>query len=72
MRLVMVSLGGVMLVVLISLDAVLPLVMVSLGCLSHMDHCGALPYFTEALGYRGPIYMTVSPFNFCHCPCARP
>ncbi|XP_067009347.1 integrator complex subunit 11 [Anabrus simplex] len=24
----------------------------------HLDHCGALPYFTEMVGYSGPIYMT--------------
>jgi len=24
----------------------------------HLDHCGALPYMTEMVGYRGPIYMT--------------
>lgn len=24
----------------------------------HLDHCGALPYFTEILGYSGPIFMT--------------
>lgn len=24
----------------------------------HLDHTGALPYFTEVLGYTGPIYMT--------------
>ncbi|KAJ1972598.1 hypothetical protein H4R35_004584 [Dimargaris xerosporica] len=24
----------------------------------HLDHCGALPYFTEMCGYHGPIYMT--------------
>ncbi|XP_057296053.1 integrator complex subunit 11-like [Hydractinia symbiolongicarpus] len=24
----------------------------------HLDHCGALPYFTEMCGYDGPIYMT--------------
>ncbi|GAX81273.1 hypothetical protein CEUSTIGMA_g8705.t1 [Chlamydomonas eustigma] len=24
----------------------------------HLDHCGALPYFTEVLGYEGPIYAT--------------
>ncbi|KAI8068722.1 beta-lactamase-like protein [Gongronella butleri] len=24
----------------------------------HLDHCGALPYFTEVVGYDGPIYMT--------------
>lgn len=28
--------------------------------LSHLDHIGALPYFTEVCGYSGPIYMTVS------------
>ncbi|KAF8657643.1 hypothetical protein HU200_059794 [Digitaria exilis] len=25
---------------------------------SHLDHIGALPYFTEVCGYHGPIYMT--------------
>jgi len=24
----------------------------------HLDHCGALPYFTEIVGYTGPVYMT--------------
>ena len=24
----------------------------------HLDHCGALPYFTQVKGYDGPIYMT--------------
>ena len=24
----------------------------------HLDHCGALPYFSEMCGYNGPIYMT--------------
>ena len=24
----------------------------------HLDHCGALPYFTEQCGYNGPILMT--------------
>lgn len=24
----------------------------------HLDHCGGLPYFTEIIGYNGPIYMT--------------
>ncbi|XP_063933275.1 integrator complex subunit 11-like isoform X2 [Zophobas morio] len=24
----------------------------------HLDHCGALPFFTEMIGYEGPIYMT--------------
>ncbi len=24
----------------------------------HLDHCGALPYFTEMCGYNGPILMT--------------
>ncbi|KAL1241500.1 Integrator complex subunit [Trichinella spiralis] len=25
----------------------------------HLDHCGALPYMTEMVGYNGPIYMTI-------------
>ncbi|ESO84307.1 hypothetical protein LOTGIDRAFT_132302, partial [Lottia gigantea] len=24
----------------------------------HLDHCGALPFMTEMVGYDGPIYMT--------------
>lgn len=24
----------------------------------HLDHCGALPYLTEVIGYAGPIYMS--------------
>ena len=24
----------------------------------HLDHCGALPYFSEAVGYSGPIVAT--------------
>lgn len=24
----------------------------------HLDHCGSLPYFSEMVGYDGPIYMT--------------
>lgn len=24
----------------------------------HLDHCGALPYMTEMVGYNGPVYMT--------------
>ncbi|EKX46018.1 hypothetical protein GUITHDRAFT_70813 [Guillardia theta CCMP2712] len=24
----------------------------------HLDHCGSLPYFTEVLGYDGPMYAT--------------
>ncbi|KAG8222295.1 hypothetical protein J437_LFUL001837 [Ladona fulva] len=24
----------------------------------HLDHCGALPFLTEMVGYNGPIYMT--------------
>lgn len=24
----------------------------------HLDHCGALPYMSEMVGYNGPIYMT--------------
>jgi integrator complex subunit 11 len=26
----------------------------------HLDHIGALPYVTEALGYRGPVVMTAA------------
>ena len=26
----------------------------------HLDHCGALPYMTEMVGYSEPIYMTHS------------
>jgi len=36
-------------------DAVLDAIVISHF---HLDHCGALPYFTEILGYSGPIYMT--------------
>lgn len=25
----------------------------------HLDHCGALPYMSEQVGYDGPIYMTM-------------
>ena len=25
----------------------------------HLDHCGALPYFTEHVGYSGPVVMTM-------------
>lgn len=31
----------------------------------HLDHCGALPYFTEVLGYDGPIYMTHPTKGIC-------
>lgn len=24
----------------------------------HLDHCGALPYFSEGVGYHGPIIAT--------------
>lgn len=34
---------------------------------SHLDHVGALPYFTEVCGYRGPIYMTVRCSGKCLC-----
>jgi integrator complex subunit 11 len=36
-------------------DAILDLVLISHF---HLDHCGALPYFTEICGYSGPILMT--------------
>ena len=32
----------------------------------HLDHCGALPYFTEKCGYNGPIFMTYP--TRCICP----
>jgi integrator complex subunit 11 len=35
------------------------LLMKTVSC-SHLDHIGALPYFTEVCGYNGPVYMTVS------------
>jgi hypothetical protein len=35
------------------------LLMKTVSC-SHLDHIGALPYFTEVCGYSGPVYMTVS------------
>ncbi|KAI8806327.1 beta-lactamase-like protein, partial [Cladochytrium replicatum] len=31
----------------------------------HLDHCGALPYFTEVCGYDGPIYMTHPTKEIC-------
>ncbi|CAG8481002.1 7600_t:CDS:2 [Paraglomus occultum] len=31
----------------------------------HLDHCGALPYFTEMCGYDGPIYMTYPTKAIC-------
>ncbi|KAJ3142206.1 Integrator complex subunit 11 [Geranomyces variabilis] len=31
----------------------------------HLDHCGALPHFTEQLGYSGPIYMTYPTKAIC-------
>lgn len=38
-----------------SLDSFLDCVIISHF---HLDHCGALPYMSEMVGYRGPIYMT--------------
>ena len=45
----------------------------------HLDHCGALPYFTEMVGYDGPLYMTqptkaICPILLvcvCVCVCVR-
>eukprot|EP01104_Vermistella_antarctica_P013832 TRINITY_DN4257_c0_g1_i1.p1 TRINITY_DN4257_c0_g1~~TRINITY_DN4257_c0_g1_i1.p1 ORF type:complete len:628 (+),score=142.44 TRINITY_DN4257_c0_g1_i1:279-2162(+) len=31
----------------------------------HLDHCGALPYFSEMCGYDGPIYMTYPTKAIC-------
>lgn len=31
----------------------------------HLDHCGALPYFTEMCGYDGPIFMTYPTKAIC-------
>eukprot|EP01119_Soliformovum_irregulare_P024145 TRINITY_DN8587_c0_g1_i1.p1 TRINITY_DN8587_c0_g1~~TRINITY_DN8587_c0_g1_i1.p1 ORF type:complete len:618 (-),score=188.31 TRINITY_DN8587_c0_g1_i1:202-1953(-) len=31
----------------------------------HLDHCGSLPYFTEMMGYDGPIYMTYPTKAIC-------
>jgi hypothetical protein len=35
---------------------------------SHLDHVGALAYFTEVCGYNGPVYMTVGDSCFCILP----
>ncbi|KAI9006912.1 beta-lactamase-like protein [Hyaloraphidium curvatum] len=31
----------------------------------HLDHCGGLPYLTEVVGYRGPVYMTYPTKAIC-------
>ena len=31
----------------------------------HLDHCGALPHFTEQRGYNGPILMTLPTKSIC-------
>ncbi|CBY43589.1 unnamed protein product, partial [Oikopleura dioica] len=31
----------------------------------HLDHCGALPYMSEQVGYEGPIYMTMPTKVIC-------
>lgn len=31
----------------------------------HLDHCGALPHFTEACGYDGPVVMTAPTRAIC-------
>ncbi|TPX55222.1 hypothetical protein PhCBS80983_g05491 [Powellomyces hirtus] len=43
-------------------DAILDCVIVSHF---HLDHCGALPHFTEQCGYSGPIYMTYPTKAIC-------
>lgn len=31
----------------------------------HLDHCGGLPYLTEIIGYKGPIFMTYPTKAIC-------
>ncbi len=31
----------------------------------HLDHCGALPFFSERKGYKGPIYMSAPTKTIC-------
>merc|ERR1719319_447833 len=31
----------------------------------HLDHCGALPHYTEIWGYSGPLYMTFPTKSIC-------
>ncbi len=31
----------------------------------HLDHCGALPYMSEMVGFDGPIYMTLPTKAIC-------
>lgn len=31
----------------------------------HLDHCGALPYLTEVVGYDGPVFMTAPTKSIC-------
>ncbi len=31
----------------------------------HLDHCGALPYLTEVVGYDGPVLMTFPTRAIC-------
>lgn len=42
-----------------SIASTISLLLKIVSC-SHLDHIGALPYFTEVCGYNGPVYMTVS------------
>ncbi|KAI0979713.1 hypothetical protein GJ496_004978 [Pomphorhynchus laevis] len=44
------------------LDAVVDCVLISHF---HLDHCGALPYMTEKVGYSGPLYMTLPTKAIC-------
>jgi len=30
-----------------------------------LDHCGALPYLTEVVGYDGPVFMTAPTKSIC-------
>ena len=45
-----------------SLDAQIDVVLVSHF---HLDHCGALPYMTEMVGYSGPVLMTLPTKAVC-------
>lgn len=45
-----------------SLDGYLDCVIISHF---HLDHCGALPWMSEVVGFNGPIYMTYPTKAIC-------